>query len=279
MVVSALTLVLSTSAFAATVIVTPASLAPGGHWYTADTRAAVTGTGTFEVGPATPPYGIGSFELRTTANADKVQFFTDLYNGVKLSTIDGIGYQTYRDPLSTGGPATVASLNMRVDLDGNGSADAYMVYEPYQDQGNAAVLTGVWQSWDAYAGGIAKWWINTGAGGCGQGTPCAWATIIATFPDATVREGTACGNATYPKSPCPGSLGVNQGSFNPGIISNVDGLYVSVAGFETTYDFEPYIVATNKDQCKNGGWQTAKRANGTGFKNQGDCVSYTNNGK
>jgi hypothetical protein len=38
-------------------------------------------------------------------------------------------------------------------------------------------------------------------------------------------------------------------------------------------------VATNKDHCKKGGWQTRFRANGTRFKNQGDCVSYTQNGK
>jgi hypothetical protein len=40
-----------------------------------------------------------------------------------------------------------------------------------------------------------------------------------------------------------------------------------------------FSVATNKDQCKDGGWQTHLRANGTPFKNQGDCVSYTVNGK
>lgn len=38
-------------------------------------------------------------------------------------------------------------------------------------------------------------------------------------------------------------------------------------------------VATNKEQCKNNGWKTHFRANGTPFKNQGDCVSYTQNGK
>lgn len=38
-------------------------------------------------------------------------------------------------------------------------------------------------------------------------------------------------------------------------------------------------LATNKDQCKNDGWKTRFRANGTPFKNQGDCVSYTQNGK
>jgi hypothetical protein len=38
-------------------------------------------------------------------------------------------------------------------------------------------------------------------------------------------------------------------------------------------------VATAKDQCKDGGWQALFRANGTGFKNQGDCIQYINTGK
>lgn len=38
-------------------------------------------------------------------------------------------------------------------------------------------------------------------------------------------------------------------------------------------------VVTNKDQCKNNGWMTLVRADNTPFKNQGDCVSYTSNGK
>src|SRR5688572_25075704 len=116
---------------AATDTVTPADLA-GGDWYTADTRPP--GTGTFEVGPATPPAGIGSFELRTITNPEKVQLFTDLYDRTKLADIDGIGYSTYRDPASTGFIAGVVALNMRIDITGDGQPDAYMVYEPYQDQ-------------------------------------------------------------------------------------------------------------------------------------------------
>ncbi|HJQ34437.1 MAG TPA: hypothetical protein VJ866_19815 [Pyrinomonadaceae bacterium] len=38
-------------------------------------------------------------------------------------------------------------------------------------------------------------------------------------------------------------------------------------------------VATNKDDCKNGGWMTLFRANGTPFKNQGDCIQYVNTSK
>jgi hypothetical protein len=38
-------------------------------------------------------------------------------------------------------------------------------------------------------------------------------------------------------------------------------------------------VATNKDECKKGGWADLTRANGTTFKNQGDCIQYVNTGK
>jgi hypothetical protein len=38
-------------------------------------------------------------------------------------------------------------------------------------------------------------------------------------------------------------------------------------------------LPTNKDQCKNGGWQFLFRAGVTPFKNQGDCIQYVNTGK
>jgi hypothetical protein len=57
-------------------------------------------------------------------------------------------------------------------------------------------------------------------------------------------------------------------------------------------DYAPWLIApapggaciggnvpSNKDQCKNGGWMTSVRPDGSTFKNQGDCVSYTQNGK
>lgn len=38
-------------------------------------------------------------------------------------------------------------------------------------------------------------------------------------------------------------------------------------------------VATSKDECKKGGWASATRADGSAFKNQGDCIQYVNTGK
>lgn len=37
-------------------------------------------------------------------------------------------------------------------------------------------------------------------------------------------------------------------------------------------------AAAVKDDCKNGGWRSLTRADGSSFKNQGDCIQYTNTG-
>jgi hypothetical protein len=52
--------------------------------------------------------------------------------------------------------------------------------------------------------------------------------------------------------------------------ANVDGNVVT---------FDEKSHATAKDDCKDGGWMELVNADGDSFKNQGDCVSYTNNGK
>jgi hypothetical protein len=38
-------------------------------------------------------------------------------------------------------------------------------------------------------------------------------------------------------------------------------------------------VPANQNACKNNGWQTKTRADGSTFKNQGDCIQYVNTGK
>jgi len=38
-------------------------------------------------------------------------------------------------------------------------------------------------------------------------------------------------------------------------------------------------VPADKDDCKGDGWRTLTRPDGTPFRNQGDCVSYSNNGR
>lgn len=49
--------------------------------------------------------------------------------------------------------------------------------------------------------------------------------------------------------------------------------------FAPAVQFTAYTVAANKDGCKDGGWQSLSRADGSSFKNQGDCIQYANTGK
>jgi len=40
-----------------------------------------------------------------------------------------------------------------------------------------------------------------------------------------------------------------------------------------------FAIATDKDSCRHGNWHLVFRADGSGFKNQGDCIQYVNTGK
>jgi hypothetical protein len=77
----------------------------------------------------------------------------------------------------------------------------------------------------------------------------------------------------------PGST-IRMFSLNVGDTSNsdagldgyLDNVVVTTNGDATTYDFDPEPAApTDKEQCKNGGWQTFTNPT---FRNQGDCVSF-----
>ena len=112
------------------------------------------------------------------------------------------------------------------------------------------------------------------------------------------------------------TLGCNNGSPNVGTLSLSDptctvaygggGSWVSWAAFAaanptwTVSDDLPFVivdqpgiwtitnvelgqgedadVATDKDECKNGGWADLTREDGSSFKNQGDCIQYVNTG-
>lgn len=222
-----------------------------------------TATGSFVVGPANPPQGIGSLELQTPLLTDKVVLFNYDHIGTLLADIGGIGYSTYRDPTSvTTHPSQVPSINIEIDYNGSAPGGfATLVFEPVYNPAQGAVTPGAWQVWDAYLGGQAIWWATRPINGC-LAPPCymTWNYIVANNPNATIL----------------GGFGVNQGSGNGGLTASTDALQLSHGDVCITYDFEPFR-ATN--ECKKGGWQTMSRADGTPFKNQGDCVSYVNTGK
>ena len=268
-IVAATSLIFSTVGSAAhceTVVVTgsditeqPENTPPTDNWVLYK-RAA--GDGDVRTGPAAPPAGIGSYELVTPTGADKATLFNFDHVNTQLTDVDTIGYSTYR---TSGQGFQVAALNIQVDV--NGAAPGgftTLVFEPVYNTNQGTVQDGIWQTWDAYNGGNAIWWSsNPIPSAPNRDTFVTWDTIVAANPDAIIV----------------GGFGINQGSGNPALTTAVDNLTLGYGDDCFTYDFEPFRVATTKDACKAGGWQSVKRADGSSFKNQGDCVSYVSNGK
>lgn len=100
----------------------------------------------------------------------------------------------------------------------------------------------------------------------------------------TTRGGAAVSPHTCPTVPAnmdnlsPGSrirmfaLNVGDTSANDvGVDGYLDNGVVTTTTGVTTYDFEPTLTPTSKDECKNGGWI---QFNAPSFKNQGQCVAF-----
>ena len=248
-----LALVLAAAAAAAsTVVVTPTNQQ---GWTTEDTRPG--GTVSFVV-DASAPSGAGALQLTTDATTTaKAQYMHPA--STPLSGITELGYSTKQNAASI--PEGDPSYQLATCLGGvvNGACVGFttLVYEPYW---NGVVVPGTWQTWDVAAGQLwssRSYVSGTCAVVAGAGGPPLYSlsTLKTLCPDAVVVE-----------------FGVNIGSNNPSYDVETD--LVDFNG--TTYDFEPFTPApTSKDQCKNGGWQQFDHP---AFKNQGDCVSYVENG-
>jgi hypothetical protein len=242
---------------------------PTGPWvlYTRTPSSSGTFAVTPVIAPGTAPFAIGSLRLSTPSGTDKVTLFNYGYMGTLLSNITSLGYSTYRDPSSTATPVQLPSLNLQVDY--NGSAPGgftTLVFEPVYNADQGSVTSGTWQTWDALNGGNGIWWSTQPINGvCATSCYVTWNQILAANPDAVII----------------GGVGVNQGSGNGGLIAFVDALTIGTTTSCTwTYDFEPEAAApVTPAACRNGGWQTLRRANGTAFKNQGDCMQYAQTGK
>ena len=224
-------------------------------------RLLPTSTGAFVTGPGDPPLGVGSFQMSTLTVADKTTLFNYDHIGTRLADVTALSYQTYRDPSSDPGVA-LPSVNIEVDKSGPPYVLGdylSLVFEPYLTYPNG-IQSSTWQPWNAIAG---KWWATRDI--VIDGTPCArqvctftWAQFVAAYPNATIL----------------GGFGVNQGSANIRLLAATDALTIGHNGSTWTYNFEPFRSPSTKDDCKKGGWQDLKEANGSQFKNQGQCIKY-----
>lgn len=241
--------------------VDPAPVA-GTDWYRFERG---TGDGVFITGPANPPLGSGSFRLSTPDTNAKVYLFSYDHVGTPLTDLSAMSYSSYRNPKSTALELQLPALNLEIDFNGDAAGGyAVLVFEPYYTYGGAAIQEGVWQGWDAYRGGEAVWWSSRAINGvCAFSCFVPWSDIVAANPDATVL----------------GGYGVNAGGGNAGLIASTDALSIQTGTDSVTYDFEEFRVPASSDDCKNGGWRTLTRPDGSAFKNQGQCIQYANTGR
>jgi hypothetical protein len=214
-------------------IVSPTSL---NGW---QTQAVGGASVNFENGPATPPLGTGSAELRVGANGDDFAMLRHPgYAGTRMADLTALSYYTYVDQTGSGGQAPYLSL--RVDLDGNllTLADQDTLYfEPvYQTavslcaNPQPALALQTWQSWNALTG---CWWSANSTGGADPGTGVKQLSVIlAAYPNAIIRNDSPSGL---------GGVRLIAGGGAPdwnNFIGNVDAFSIGVSGNTTTYDFE-----------------------------------------
>src|SRR5436190_20636151 len=123
----------------------PENTAPTRNWVLYTRNA---GTGTFRVGPATPPAGVGSFETATPTGADKATLFNYDHVGTKLADINSLGYSTYQS--SAANPIQVPSINIEIDYNGPDVAGGFatLVFEPIYNTVQGPIVPNTWQTWD-----------------------------------------------------------------------------------------------------------------------------------
>lgn len=233
-------------------------------WSTASTNAGAS-VGIEE--DITTPLGNSSLHITTDGTAAaKGQYLTTNHALTQLDDVDSLGYWTKQNANHTGFEAGLPSFQLEIDANGNTSdAIGYttMVFEPYNNYGNAAVVSETWQQW-SIDGDSGTFWssrnvaeLTGGQGGLtagGGGAPFyTLDQLQAKYPDAVVLR-----------------VGVNVGGNNPNYDTSVDGVSFN----DTLYDFETVTLAVpqNKDECKKGGWESFSAP--VSFKNQGQCVSF-----
>lgn len=217
------------------------------------------GTGEFRTGPATPPIGPGSFSMTTLTTNGKATLFTTDWTGDPLSDLSAIDYWTYRDGTSTSPSYVAPSINISIftNVPSQGMGFATLVFEPLYSYGNDAIDNDAWQHWDGLApsvtGFAGGWWVTRQVGTiCPTACYRTLADIKAQAPNATIL-----------------GVGLNVGRGPASFVGAVDALSLTMAGQQTTYDFER--LDESKGSCLNGGWQ---EFHDPVFKNQGDCVSF-----
>jgi hypothetical protein len=192
-------------------------------WTQDDTRpgGTVTFTNAYDGPPTLRP---GSLELKTPAldTAAKAGLYNHTMLGTPLRKVYNLQYWTYQAAGNL--PHANASFQLQIDVNGAAAGGfTTLVFEPYWNPEQGAIVSGAWQRWEVDAG---LFWssrtvtdVPTCALVAGAGGPPLYTL-------AQVQAG--CPNAVVV------GVGVNVGTFNPGYTVATDGVRFN----STEWDFE-----------------------------------------
>lgn len=211
-------------------MVTPAT--PNG-WTTHSTDSSgIVGTGTasvnFVAGPATPPLQTGSVNLATGPGAGdgSAQLRYGGAAGTRVDQLTALSYSTYATAWNG---QQLPYLTLWLDLDGNGSRDDRLHFEP--DYTAPAALN-TWQTWNALSG---QWYSDNEAG------PGSNTISLAQY---LALPGTANATIINDAFQSIGGIRLTTGFASDTDTFNtyIDNFTIGTAGGTTTFDFEPAAV-------------------------------------
>jgi hypothetical protein len=270
-------LALTVSAATTTQVVTPATLSFVWHFYDDERYPSrqVPGKYQFVVGPAAA--GVGSVRFQTILN-ERWNMSTSMFGGTPLNSITALKFNTFQPSAGQGvncaAAASECAVYLNFDVDFGTGLLGYQRRLVYVPAVNGTVALDTWQEWNTIAPGALWTWSGYIANGnkWPDGNTAqyrTWPDILAAFPAAHVNEDFGSSQLLFRAGePYPA-----------GFVGYFDKATIGVSNNDVVYDFEPFQVATDKDACKGGGWQNLRRADGSTFKNQGDCIQYVNTGK
>ncbi len=257
------------NAFAALTVVSPSNM----QSWAFDVQSP-DGFGTFVSGPSVPPLGIGSARLYTGTHGNAaIAFYNLSYLSINLSSITNLDYSTYSNSSSDDNKHPVMLIVVSTDF-----GTDVIRFDP--ELQSTLPVVNQWQTWDADAGV----WTSSIFPGFTGGTLSQYVAYVESFSASPTIVNRNDGTGGL-------RLEIGPGSTPEVFDGNVDNFTIGINGGDITFDFEPDVVPspspspevtpspspsppsvpTDKDQCKNGGWNVFRDPS---FKNQGDCVSF-----
>jgi hypothetical protein len=238
---------------------------------------------------AAPGFPFGSFkssgEETTCTSGGSPTYKTDMYftpenlfgRMVELGEVTGISYWTKKSSTHTTNPTDWYLVIYTQKYQGQTVSfyGARINAEPYFAI-NLSDPAGTWNQWSTGGTNNQLRFFESTYGYFGSYTDPNFASFISgsslTGSHSTVPVPYNTQQILY--------FSIQTASSAVGFTGQVDGLRIQLSdGSVAAINFEPFLVPTDKDSCKNGGWMNLDRPDGSTFKNQGDCIQYVNTGK